>query len=78
MVSDRALLDATVWVLAGLVVAGLGTVVGELLLLVPLVGQVLFAAVWLVVHFYAVKLALRGIAVLVEDVVARELERRAE
>lgn len=76
MVSDSTCADAAIWVLGGGVVIAAGNFVGGAVANVPIIGWPLFAVVWLVAHFYGLKLALRGVGVLVEDIVTTELDHR--
>ena len=76
MVSDDALMDATVWVLAGFVVVALGNLVGGFVAQLSVVGPLLFAAIWLAAHFYGIRFGLVGVSILVEYIVAKELSDR--
>lgn len=71
---NDAITDATVWVLAGFVVVAVGNLVGGFVAQLALIGKPLFAAIWLVTHFYGIRLALTGVSILVGNVVATELE----
>ncbi|WP_158055459.1 GNAT family protein [Halorussus halophilus] len=69
MVSDNALTDATIWVLSGFVVVALGNFVGSLFVELPIIGKLLFAAIWLAAHFYGIRLGLIGVSILIDDAV---------
>ena len=76
MVSDNTLWGVTIWVIIGVITSIVGNFVAEIVAEVGIVGELLFAAVWLVAHLYAIKFVLAGVAVLVEDIVSAELDRR--
>lgn len=76
MVSDSALRGGTVWVFSGLLLATAGSIVADALTGVPLLGEGIATIVWLAAHLYAVKLGLQGVAIVVEDIVVAELDRR--
>ena len=76
MVSDNTLWYATIWVVIGAIASIVGNFVAGIVAEIPLIGELLFAVVWLVAHLYAVKFALSGVGALVEDVVSAELDRR--
>lgn len=76
MVSDNTCGEAAIWVVVGAIIVAVGNVGGGAVATISIVGWPLSAIVWVVAHYFGIKFALRGVGVLVEDVVAAELDRR--